>query len=137
MKKIELTEGTWYHYVATFGDTFRKRDLTQICGVTKAITAGGLLLLFVAAICAAVTASAGNALAWIVAGIFHHFVQPDHFAELVIVIVVIIGACAIMGLTVLGVNELREKNKGKEPGIIGHIYKSWKDKVCVKVEWKQ
>ena len=134
MKEINISQRSWHYFLARFGDTYSRRDLSDICSYRQAVAMGGSFFAFIASICVGLTISTGDALAWVVSGFVNGWlIEPNVIASAALGICMLAAILTASGIIVLGLNFAYKAIRGTSPSVLGQAYESWKDKYCVKV----
>jgi len=133
MEEIVVKSNGLLYKIATFADTFRQRDLSNICSFIRSFFIGVFYLAVAAVFILLVTAIAGQGLGWFLAGILTSFVEPQELAIVAVAMILIIA-----GAMVLVVFSHFIKNANKDLTTLDDLfvvkaYRSWKDKYCVKI----
>jgi hypothetical protein len=134
MKEITISRKSWHYFLARFGDTYHRRDLSDICSYRQAVAIGGSFFTFVTSVCVGLTISTGDALAWVASGFMNGWlIEPNVIASAALGICMLAAILTAAGIIVLGMNFIYKLLRGNSPSVLSQAYESWKDKYCVKV----
>ena len=132
MKAIVFNNDSWHYKVAIFGDSYRMRDLSNICSYTRAFLLGGCMIVLCIAVLAMIAAAAADTLAWLVSGVLFGFVQISGLGSIFPGLLTIVTVIVTTALAVFSYNTLVEKPSVTNSFVV-NAYKSWKEKWCAKV----
>lgn len=134
MKPVVFKQDSWHYWLTEFGGWCPRN--TDICRYTRAVLRGLLLFLLSAFLVVAIAALTGAWFGWAVASITHSFVPPEGLALVFCVALgVVAGTAALLGTLYV----LVEKVSPALADVVydsfaSEAYRSFKDKVCFRVE---
>lgn len=131
MEPLKFSENSWHFRLARFGDSWCRRDISNICAYTRAVITGAFCMLFVIAVVAFITVMAADTLAWVAALVFTGLVSPGPlaFVSLTILAVVIAMAVVMVGIKLISIS-----SGPVSDSFLGASYQSFKHRFCVPVE---
>lgn len=135
MKTVVFKEESWHGWLADLGGNYRKQ--TDICAYTRAVMWGVLKLIGAAIVVAVSAAALGDWLAWMTAGLLYGFTMVG-FLGGVVCFLVLVALCAA-ALILLGAGSVfaaERLGKRVTDSFPAEAYRSFKDKVCFRVELK-
>jgi hypothetical protein len=133
MKLLKLNKDSWHYKLAMMYDKWMP-DNTDICTYTRTLIASFCLMTFAICVMGLLAGSLlfmfGGWIAYFLGYELHGAVIPFTFIYGVSAVIIgIVWAKAFY-------QERKWTQPEKEPGFIRTAYRSWKDKFCVKVEFK-
>lgn len=145
MKALTFNKNSWHYLLATKMAHYRPYDRehgygdnTDICTYSRHVM-GGLLLLTLAA---AGIAFAGFIASHILLGVwFSIMLGTWFFSDWAIGAMIVIGVCSVAfgGAALIAWNRDRRMSteyRNRPDGFVKHAYKSWKEKYCVQINFK-
>lgn len=131
MEPLIFSNTSWHYRLARFGDEHGYRDLSDICGYTRAVIKGSLCLLVIALFVAFLAAITGDGLAWLVAGMIHGWTDAELLAGIFLAVLTVITFCLVMA----SLGKLYEaRGKALHDSFLASSYRSVKHRFCVPVE---
>ena len=129
MKPIEISTDSWHYRLIS------KYDFpdTEICGYTKQLIMFLIVTAMLVVLLMVFVYMTGDAIAWLIACIVNQQLIPIGEPAIGFFAVVIFF---LIPYTISRV-QLKRLSEGKtEPSFISQAYRSWKEKYCVRIEFK-
>lgn len=138
MKKLEFSTTSWHYRLINFTDSGSTNSIENICDYTRSFLVSIIKLLLIASFALFLFIPMTSSLVVLLGKVFGF--QTWHW----MIGLVAFGAGQWLGIGIMGacfgIVAWKENRRysviDKEPGPLSNMYRSWKDKTCVQIEFK-
>lgn len=131
MTPVKFSESSWHFRLARFGDTFCRRDVSNICAYTRAVLAGAFCFLIASALVVLVTAILADSLAWVTVLVVQGWADPGILVSMALVILIFALAVLVISALIKIHSLLTDQVSDT---FLSASYQSFKHRFCVPVE---
>lgn len=143
MQPIDLNRKSWHYWVATkCGELPKQTNSTDICSYVTEVFKGSLLLLVLGLAGGFLVAEIGSTIWWLTTRGFVWFSAPAFVKASIVTITILLALVVIFVsvATIAGwIEDYRYKRwvlPKKQPSFLKLAYRSFRDKFCLKVNFK-
>lgn len=138
---ITFSYKSWHYWLATNFAHYRPNDTGQmnICSYMRSVIGGLMAFVFVSVFCTGVAFALVSGLYHFLGYIFGYIHRSATIYEGVGMVLLLIGLVVVSAFYIRDTYDKWQQNRrpaAKSPGFIKTAYRSWKEKTCTLIEFK-